>query len=270
MPGSRRLAPRPAPLVTRLAVLVGVTSAIVACGGPGPDQANASLPLDLGELTGSWATTVTNDEVWQGRWDLHVQGKVALLRGPDRKFMVPGLVEAAGRGVVVFGRDEACPEQRRSVGAGSYIYEVRGDDLQFKADGTDTCVDRATVLTNAKWTRTLTEAGLPVRADAGVDPACAALDDGTAAAALPKTWTLHNRTGGMVVVIARTSDGADALLAQADGGEDIDISPRRGGVWYVADLTGRCLALVGDAKAVTVLTGAAPRFDRPATTSDPG
>jgi len=263
---------RPAPPFTRLTILVALVAlvgAIAGCGGPAPDQANASLPLDLAELTGSWTTTVKNDEVWQGRWDLHVQGKVALLRGPDRKFMVPGLVEAAGRGVVVFGRDEACPEQRRTVSAGSYVYEVRGDDLQFKADGEDTCIDRAAVLTNGAWTRTLTEAGLPVRADAGVDPACAALDDGTAPAALPKTWTLHNRTGGMVVAIARTSDGAESLLAQADGGEDVDVSPRRGGVWYVADLTGRCLALVGDARAVTVLTGAPPRVERPPST-DPG
>src|SRR5262245_30130200 len=176
-----------APSVTRFAVLALVAAAVIGCGGPAPDQANAALPLDLGELTGSWTTTVKNAEVWQGRWDLHVQGKVALLRGPDRKFMVPGLVEAAGRGVVVFGLDEACPEQRRSVGVGSYIYEVRGDELLFKSDGTDTCVDRATVLTDSSWTRTLTESGLPVRADAGVDPACAALDDGSAAAALPKT-----------------------------------------------------------------------------------
>jgi hypothetical protein len=249
-----------------LAVLVLLASAVVGCGGPAPDQANVALPLDLGELTGSWTTTVKNDEVWQGRWDLHVQGKVALLRGPDRAFMVPGLVQAAGRGVVVFGRDEACPEQRRTVSVGSYIYEVRGDDLRFKADGEDTCVDRAAVLTSGSWTRTLTEAGLPVRADAGVDPACATLDDGTAAATLPATWTLHNRTGGMVVVMARTSDGADSLLAQADGGADVDVSPRRGGVWYVADLTGRCLAMVGDARAVTVLTGAAPRLERRAST----
>jgi len=266
MPGPRRVAPS----VSRSAVLALVVAAIVGCGGPAPDQANASLPLDLGQLTGSWTTTVKNDEVWQGRWDLHVQGKVALLRGPDRKFLVPGLVDAAGRGVVVFGRDEACPEQRRSVTAGSYIYEVRGDELLFKADGTDTCIDRATVLTDSAWTRTLTEAGLPVRADAGVDPACTSLDDGTAVAVLPKTWTLHNRTGGMVVVVERTSDGADSLLAQADGGEDVDVSPRRGGVWYVADLTGRCLALVGEAPAVTVLTGAAPRFDRPVVSADPG
>ena len=265
MPGPRR----PAPSVIRLAMLIAVAAAMVGCGGPAPDQANASLPLDLGELTGSWTTTVANEEVWQGRWDLHIQGKVALLRGPDRKFMVPGLVEAAGRGVVVFGRDEACPEQRRTVGAGSYLYEVHGDELRFKADGVDTCIDRATVLTNGAWTRTLSEAGLPVRADAGVDPACAALDDGTAPAALPRTWTLHNRTGGMVVVVARTSDGADSLLVQADGGEDVEVSPRRGGVWYVADLTGRCLALVGDAAAVTVLTGAPPRLDHVAT-SDPG
>jgi hypothetical protein len=255
--------------VTRYAVLLLLGAAIIGCGGAAPEQANVALPLDLGELTGSWTTTVKDDEVWQGRWDLHVQGKVALLRGPDRKFMVPGLVEAAGRGVVVFGRDEACPEQRRAVGAGSYVYEVHGDDLRFKADGEDTCADRATILTNGSWTRTLSEAALPVRADAGVDPACAALHDGTATAALPGTWTLHNRTGGLVVAMARTSDGADSLLAQADGGADVDISPRRGGMWYVADLTGRCLALVGDARGVTVLSGAAPRLEhRPAT--DPG
>src|SRR6476659_8433278 len=95
---------RPAPSITRLAVLVALVAlvgAIAGCGGPAPDQVNASLPPDVAELTGSWTTTVKNDEVWQGRWDLHVQGKVALLRGPDRKFMVPGLVEAAGRGVEV-------------------------------------------------------------------------------------------------------------------------------------------------------------------------
>ena len=243
-----------------------------ACGTSAPEQVSTELPLDLAEITGSWTATVKDEQVWQGRWELHIQGQVALLRGPDRRFLVPGLVEAAGRGAVLFGKDEACGEQRRAVGAGSYIYEVHGDDLRFRLDGEDTCPDRLAILTDGPWTRILQDPALPVRVDVGADAGCASLDDGSAAGALPRTWQLHNQTNGMVVVIARTSDGDEAMLAQATAGEDVEVSPRRGGIWYVADLAGRCLALVGDVTGVTLRTGARPRFEgpvRPAASASP-
>jgi len=244
-------------------MLLGLVATMAAaCGPAAPEQVAADLPMDLTALTGSWTTTITHEEVWQGRWELHVQGRVALLRGPDRRFVVPGLVEAAGRGVVVFGRDEACAEQRREVGPGSYIYEVVGDELRFRADGDDTCIDRATVLTDAPWERILADPALPARVDAPADPECAALEDGGADGALPTTWVLDNRTTGMVVVLARTSGGDRSLLAHALAGEVVEVTPRRGGVWFVADLTGRCLAMVGDASKVTVRAGAAPLFER--------
>jgi hypothetical protein len=257
MPGaSSRLRPvAPFKLVLIAAMFAG------ACGSPAPD-ANlvAAGPPDLSDLTGSWTTRVSNDEVWRGRWHLHVQGGVALMEGPDHRLRTPGLVVAAARGVVVFGPDQACEEQL-AVTAGTYVYEARGQDLVFRTEGEDSCVDRSTVLTDSAWTRAPVQMALPVRIDVTVDPSCESVADGTAPVSLPQPWRLDNRTAGILLAMRRSA-GEVVLLGQALPGEELLVEPRRGGYWYVTDLTGRCLSLVDDAVGVTLRTGDRPQLDR--------
>jgi hypothetical protein len=256
MPGSTRTRP------LRVIPLGGLLVALLAaCGSSVPDaDAVRAGPPDLSDLTGSWTTRVADDEVWQGRWHLHVQGTIALLEGPDRKLWTPGKVIAGGRGVIVFGPDQGCPEQL-AVTPGAYTYEARGQELVFRLHDADSCVDRSTVLTHAAWSREPVEAALPVRIDVTVDPECASVDDGTAVDAVPQPFTLDNRTAGILLAMRR-SLGEEVLLGQALPGEDVRIEPRRGGIWFITDLTGRCLSLVDDAVGVTLRTGAKPQLDR--------
>jgi hypothetical protein len=257
MPGLTRIRP------SRIASAGGLLASalLIACASPGPDpNALPAGPPDLSDFTGSWTARVANDAVWQGRWHLHVQGAVALLEGPDRKLRTPGLVTAGARGVVVFGPDQACPGQL-AVTAGTYTYEARGQDLVFRDQSTDSCQERAIVLTDARWTREPVQAALPVRIDIVEDPGCASVTDGTASDSPPQTFLVDNKTAGIVLAMRRSA-GEEVLLGQVLPGEDARIEPRRGGIRYVTDLLGRCLSFLDDASGVTLRTGARPQLTR--------
>lgn len=261
------------------AVPLAAMVAASACGSTAPELVRDG-PIDLGPLVGSWHALVRGDDVWQGRWDLHVQAGAMLLVQPDGEILSPGTVDALGPGAIVLGPDLTCDSNRPTPGRGVYSFELTTDGLTFRpTDEGDPCADRRTILTSSTWAAAPTVA-MPVRVDARPDASCGPPPDGgpagsrdpgatpvasaapaTPASGLPIPWELENATAGMLVVVERRADGTRTQLAQAAPGATVTVDPQHGGRWTVADLAGRCLAQVASVARVAVRTGQAPEIE---------
>ena len=264
-------------LAVGLAAVIGV----IGCGGVPRPVRDAEAPLDLGPLTGSWSATVRGEGVWQGRWQLHLQGGAAILVQPDGALVVPGTIDAIGAGAVAFGPTLLCDSNVDGVRSGHYRYELtsRGLDLQVAPEG-DGCADRRTVLAADTW-MTAPSIVMPLRVDVRPDPSCdpppaspdpaatplggtaGASRGGAAEAATPPTglplpWELSNETAGIVLVVDQVEESPRTLVAAATPGETVLVDPQRGGRWTVTDAAGRCLVRVAGVKRVTLRTGGPP------------
>lgn len=269
-----------------LAVGLAAGIGVIGCGGVPRPPRDANAPLDLGPLTGSWSATVRGDGVWQGRWQLHLQGGAAILIQPDGALVVPGTIDAVGPGAIAFGPTLLCDSNADGVRPGHYRYELTTDGLDFEvAPEGDGCADRRTILAAGTWTAAPSVA-MPLRVDVRPDPSCdppvaspdpgATSADGTATASgsgapapatpptgLPLPWELGNGTAGIVLVVDLGEGSSRTLVAAANPGETVVVDPQRGGRWTVTDAAGRCLVRVAGARRVTLRTGAAPAVEPP-------
>lgn len=89
-----------------------------------------------------------------GRWVLEVASVTeAYLADPSGIRFPPGNPVQISDGAIVFAADAECPTQSGAAGEGRYEWTLEGDILTL-TEVSDTCRDRAFVLSTEPWTRT--------------------------------------------------------------------------------------------------------------------
>ena len=145
---------------SRLGSLVLLAGLLAACGPAvsstnpfaTPTAAPSRSAVTVPEaLQGTWTAEVRNTTASSGRWTLKVSPNDLQLQNPgsSESFSIDPTAVTATTLTVAASTD--CPDQS-TVTPGTYTLKVEGNTLTISL-GSDSCGDRAAVLTAGPWTR---------------------------------------------------------------------------------------------------------------------
>lgn len=132
------------------AAVVGGTL-MAACGGDSPTEDPAILGTYSTELGPPGPQDAEANP--PGKWQLSVPSSTeAFLTDPTGTRFAPGNPVRIGEDRIVFAPDPNCPTQSGTAGKGTYEWTLDEDALSLTLVS-DTCKDRAFVLTSETWLR---------------------------------------------------------------------------------------------------------------------
>ena len=164
---SRKTEPRARGLSTArklllLAATAATAIAITGCGGDDGSEAaatTASAGTGAEALLGNYTTTLgpSGPELSEpnppGTWGLLITSETdAHFQPPEVPSFPVGNPIEISEDRIVFAPDPECPTQEGSPGKGTYEWRLTGDTLTI-TDVSDSCRDRAFVLTSKPWSR---------------------------------------------------------------------------------------------------------------------
>jgi hypothetical protein len=141
-----------------LATTAAIFAAVAGCGGGDESETTASAGADA--LLGTYTTTLgpSGPELSEpnppGKWGLLITSETDAHYQPPQgpSFPVGNPIDVSANRIV-FAPDLECPTQEGSPGKGTYEWRLTDDTLTL-TEVSDTCRDRAFVLTSKPWSRT--------------------------------------------------------------------------------------------------------------------
>jgi hypothetical protein len=141
-----------------LATTAAIFAAVAGCGGGDESETTASAGADA--LLGTYTTTLgpSGPELSEpnppGEWGLLITSETDAHFQPPQgpSFPVGNPIDVSANRIV-FAPDPECPTQEGSPDKGTYEWRLTDDTLTL-TEVSDTCRDRAFVLTSKPWSRT--------------------------------------------------------------------------------------------------------------------